>query len=63
MGATSGQAPPFDASLFLVSPSRGPASVLSHGIEVTPNKEGKKFVKFDDGLANVVGEYPRGYSH
>jgi hypothetical protein len=48
------QVTPFDASPFWFSPSRGPASVLSHGIEGSPNKEGKEFVKIVDGLANVA---------
>jgi hypothetical protein len=26
--------------------------------ERSPNKEGKEFVKFDDGLANVAGNTP-----
>jgi len=51
----SGQFTPFDASPFLIFPSRGPASVLSHGVERSPKKEGKEFVKFHDGLANIVG--------
>jgi len=55
VGATSGQVTPFDASPFLIFPSRGPASVLSHGVERSPKKEGKEFVKFHDGLANIVG--------
>ena len=42
---------------FLFSPSRGPASVLSHRVERSPNKKGKDFVKFVDGLANVAGKY------
>ena len=42
---------------FLFSPSRGPASVLSHRVERSPNKKGKEFVKFVDGLANVAGKY------
>ncbi len=33
VGTTSGQVTPLDASPFLVSPSRGPASVLSHRFE------------------------------
>jgi hypothetical protein len=28
---------------------------LSHGIEGSPNKEGKEFVKFVDGLGNLDG--------
>jgi hypothetical protein len=32
-----------------------PASVLSHRFERSPNKKGKDFVKFVDGLANVAG--------
>ena len=43
---------------FWSSPSRGPASVLSHGVERSPNKKGKEFVKFVDGLANVAGNRP-----
>jgi hypothetical protein len=48
---------------FQFSPSRGPASVLSHGIEGSPNKEGKEFVKFVDGLGNLAGNTPRRHSH
>jgi hypothetical protein len=42
---------------FLFSPSRGLASVLSHRVERSPNKKGKEFVKFVDGLGNVAGKY------
>jgi hypothetical protein len=40
---------------FMFSPSRGPASVLKHRFERSPEKKGKEFVKFVDGLANVAG--------
>jgi hypothetical protein len=30
---------------------------LSHGIEGSPNKEGKEFVKIVDGLANVATKH------
>jgi hypothetical protein len=30
---------------------------LSHRFERSPNKKGKEFVKFVDGLANVAGKY------
>jgi hypothetical protein len=35
-----------------------PASVLSHRPETNAKKEGKEFVKFVDGLANVAGTGP-----
>ena len=44
---------------FLFSPSRGPASVLSHRPETNAKKEGKEFVKFVVGLANVASNRPR----
>jgi hypothetical protein len=44
---------------FSFSPSRGPASVLSHRPETNAKKEGKEFVKFVDGLANVASNRPR----
>jgi hypothetical protein len=31
---------------------------LSHGIEGSPNKEGKEFVKIVDGLGNLDGLRP-----
>jgi hypothetical protein len=32
---------------------------LSHGVEGSPNKEGKEFVKIVDGLANVATKHRR----
>jgi hypothetical protein len=42
---------------FSVFPITWPASVLNDRFEGNPNKEGKEFVKFVDGLTNVATKH------